>query len=104
MAVLRFLSGVFALIAVVALVSDATPAINGTGPFVASSIAGYWRDFAPASFDSAGQSVSAATFPWVWDPILVSVMTLPTFALFGLLALLTGYLGRRRHEVKVHVN
>lgn len=104
MAVLRFLSGVFALIAVVALVTDLTPAVNGTGPFIGSSIAGYWRDFAPDSFEAAGQSVSSATFPWVWDPVLVGLLNLPTFVLAGLLALLLGYLGRRRHEVKIHIN
>ncbi|HUS96880.1 MAG TPA: hypothetical protein VMX97_09095 [Hyphomicrobiaceae bacterium] len=104
MAVLRFLASIFALVAVVALVTDATPALNGTGPFEASTIVGYWKEFAPASLEAARTSVSQATFPWVWDPLLMSLMTLPTFILFGLLAILCGYLGRRRHQVKVHIN
>ncbi len=104
MAVLRFLASIFALVAVVALVTDATPAFNGTGPFVASTIAGYWSEFAPASLAAARTSVSQATFPWVWDPLLMSLMDLPTFVLFGLLAILCGYLGRRRHQVKIHIN
>ena len=38
MAVLRFLASLFALIAVVALVTDATPALTGTGHFKATSV------------------------------------------------------------------
>ncbi len=48
MAVLRFLASLFALIAVVALVTDATPALSGTGPFKATSVIGYWRELAPS--------------------------------------------------------
>ena len=46
---LRFLASLFALIAIVALVADATPALNGTGAFTAHSVIGYWTELAPAS-------------------------------------------------------
>ena len=38
MASLRFLASLFALIAVIALVADLTPALNGTGVFKAHSV------------------------------------------------------------------
>jgi hypothetical protein len=104
MAVLRFLASLFALVAVVALVADATPALEGSRPFAATSVIGYWQELAPASLAAARSVVSARTFPWVWDPVVMSVLDLPTPVLFGLLAIVCGFLGRRREEMKIHIN
>jgi hypothetical protein len=104
MASLRFLASVFALIAIVALVADATPALNGTGPFVAHSVINYWAELAPASLVATRASIIAATSEFVWNPMLLSVLSAPMSALFGTLALVCGYFGRRRMQMKVHVN
>jgi hypothetical protein len=104
MAVLRFLASLFALVAVVALVTDATPALTGTGPFKATSVVGYWRELAPSTLLTARAAVTRMTFPWVWDPVIASVLGLPAAALFGGLALVCGYFGRRREQMKLHVN
>lgn len=104
MAVLRFLSSLFALIAVVALVADATPALTGTGAFTAHSVIGYWTELAPASLVATRSAIETHTFPWVWNPMLRSVLGLPMSMLFAMLAVVCGYFGRRRAELKVHVN
>lgn len=104
MATFRFLASLFALIAVVALVADATPAWNGTGPFVAHSVINYWSELAPASLVAMRASITEMTYPWVWDPLLLSVLSFPMSALFGGLALVCGYLGRHHEKLKVHVN
>ncbi len=104
MAVLRFLASLFALIAVLALVTDATPALNGTGPLKVTSVLGYWRELAPSTLLTARAAVMRATFPWVWDPMITSVLNLPAAALFGFLAIVCGYFGRRREQMKLHVN
>jgi hypothetical protein len=104
MAVLRFLTSLFALVAVVALVADATPSLEGSRPFAATSVIGYWQELAPASLAAARSAVSARAFPWVWDPVVTSVLGLPTPVLFGLLAVVCGFLGRRREEMKLHIN
>jgi hypothetical protein len=101
---LRFLASLFALIAIVALVADATPALNGTGPFVAHSVINYWTELAPASLVATRTNITNVTFPWVWNPVILSVLTTPMSALFGGLALVCGYFGRRRLQMKVHVN
>jgi hypothetical protein len=103
MTALRFLASVFALVAVVALVADATPALNGTGQFEATPVIGYWQELAPASLAAAREAVTK-TAPWLWDPLLTSVLGLSAPVLFGLLAVVFGYLGRRREEFKVHIN
>jgi len=104
MTALRFLASVFALVAVVSLVTDATPALNGTGAFNSTPVIGYWQDLAPASLAAARQAVKTATFPWVWDPVITSVLGLATPVLFGALAIFCGFLGRRREVFKIHVN
>lgn len=104
MASLRFLASLFALIAVVALVADATPALNGTGPFTAHSVIGYWTELAPASLVATRANIIEMTFPWVWNPVLLSVLSAPMSALFGVLAIVCGYFGRRREQMKVHIN
>jgi hypothetical protein len=101
---LRFLASLFALIAIVALVADATPALNGTGPFEAHSVINYWTELAPASLVATRTNITNMTFPWVWNPVMLSLLTAPMSVLFGGLAIVCGYFGRRRVQMKVHVN
>ncbi len=103
MAVFRFLAAVFLLVATIALVVDATPPIYGAAPFKGTSLAAHWKDLAPSSYQAAQKAatnVSAA----VWDDAIAPVIALPTFVIFGVLALLAGYAGRRRKTVRIFVN
>lgn len=104
MPVLRFLTSVFALVAVVSLVADATPAFYGTKPFLMTTVMEYWQELAPASLEAAHNVVAHSVAPWVWDPVITSVLGRPTPVLFGGLAVFFGFLGRRREEMKVHIN
>jgi hypothetical protein len=104
MAVLRFLASLFALIAVLAFVTDATPALIGTGPFKANSVIGYWRDLTPSTLVTVRAAVTHATSPWVWDSMIASVLNLPASVLFGVLAIVCGYFGRRHEPMKMHIN
>jgi hypothetical protein len=101
---LRFLASLFALIAVVALVADMTPALNGTGQFQAHSVISDWAELAPASLVATRANITAMTFPWVWNPMLLSVLGAPMSVLFGGLAIACGYFGRRREQMKLHIN
>jgi hypothetical protein len=104
MPVLRFLASLFALVAVVALVNDATPALNGSAPFKATTVIGYWQQLAPASLEAARDGITQGAAPWIWNPVILSVLGMPTPVLFGLLALVCGFLGRRRTANKMHIN
>jgi hypothetical protein len=104
MTALRFLASVFALVAVLALVVDATPALSGTGAFELTTVIGYWQDLAPASLAATRETVATSSFPWLWDPVITGILGLSAPVLFGLLAILCGFLGRRRREFKVHIN
>jgi hypothetical protein len=104
MAVFRFLSAVFLLVAVIALVADATPSIDGAGPFAATSFREHWADLAPSSLAAAKAAVVRSAPAWVWDVAIAALIDRPTFALFGALALACGYAGRRRHRIDIFVN
>lgn len=104
MAVLRFIASIFMLIAVIALVADATKPLGGTGSFAPTTIARQWQDFAPASMQAARVAVGRAASPLIWDTVVVGLINIPIFLLFGFLAAITGYLGRRRNKVNIFVN
>jgi len=101
MAVFRFLAAVFLLVATIALVVDATPLVYGAAPFKATSLAAHWQDLAPSSYEAARKAVSNLG---IWDSLVVPLIGFPTFVIFGALALLAGYAGRRRRTVRVFVN
>lgn len=104
MATLRFLSALFALIAIVALIADATPWMNGTGPFASTSFEEQWGRISPNSLKGARDSLSTSISPGAWTALEAVALGFPTWGVFGALALVTGYLGRRRHRVNVYVN
>jgi hypothetical protein len=104
MAVFRFLSALLALIAIIALVSDATPRLTGTGPLVPTTLEAHWERISPNSLKSARNSLTTSLSPVAW-PILQSVaLGFPTWVVFGVLAVICGYAGRRRCRVNVYVN
>ncbi len=103
MVVFRFLAAVFLLVATVALVVDATPAVYGAGPFQATSLAEQWKELGPSSFEVARHAVLEKA-PWLWSGFLRPLLDIPTYWAFGALALLSGYIGRRRRTVRIFVN
>ena len=104
MAVLRFIASILLLIAVIALVSDATKPLSGGGSFVPTTIAKQWHDLAPGSMQAAKAAVGRATTPLLWDTVVVALINMPVFLLFGFLAAMAGYAGRRRNTVNIFVN
>ncbi len=103
MAVFRFLSAVFLLVATIALVVDATPAIYGSAGFHATSLTAHWLDLGPSSHEAARKTVVGFA-PWLWNGAIEPMLNVPTFVTFGILSLLAGYAGRRRRSVTIFVN
>jgi hypothetical protein len=103
MAVFRFLAAVFLLVATVALVVDATPAVYGAGDFTPTALSAHWKELGPSSFVIARRAVSEAA-PWAWKSVIGPFLEVPTFVTFGVLALLSGYAGRRKRSVRIFVN
>lgn len=104
MAVLRFFAALFLLVAAIALVADATGPITAAESFEPTSFLGHWRQFAPATLKTAEKFVSSRLAPLAWDPVITTLLSPPTFLIFGGAGLLAGYLGRRRQRINVFAN
>ena len=104
MTVLRFLSALFFLIALVAFAADATPWLSGNIGIHASSSLQRWGDIAPSSLSAAQDYLTSNGFASTWTSVIAPVLSMPAFALFGALALVLGYAGRRRRSISVFIN
>jgi hypothetical protein len=104
MTVLRFLSALFFLIALVALAADAAPLLSSQADIKTTSVLQRWGEISPAVLSSAKQSLESKGLGWVWTSVLVPLFSVPAFAGFGLLGLLFGYAGRRRRRINVFIN
>jgi hypothetical protein len=100
----RFLAALLFLIGLLAFVSDITPAISGGEAFVATALADHWKMLVPASFDAAERWVTNTPVGFVWNAAIAPFLKWPTFAVLGGLALIFGFLGRRRRRIKIFAN
>jgi hypothetical protein len=104
MAALRFVAGLLLLVAVIALVSDATRLQLGLPGPPSTPLAKHLSDFAPSTLTVAQRTVQTKVHPLVWNPLLKSFLSLPTWASLGTMGLLLAYFGRRRQRIKIYAN
>jgi len=104
MAAMRFIASLFLLVAVIALVSDLTRAQLGAAGAPFTPMLKYVGDFAPSSLAGAQRAVQNNIHPFVWDPVLKSLLSLPAWASLGTIGLVLAYVGRRRRRVNIFTN
>lgn len=92
--VLRLLSTVALAIAVIMAVLDATRTIAASA-LVMTPLGVSWRAMSPDTLDRVQAFVTATLHPLLWEPVLVSVLALPGFAVFAGLSLVLFVLGRK---------
>jgi hypothetical protein len=103
MLVLRFIGSIFLLGAVIALTADLSrPAQPGLATFATSEK--HWAELAPQSLAAAEKAVTTRTHRLVWDPVILTVLKIPTFATLAALAIAFLYLGRPRRRIEIFVN
>lgn len=95
---LRFLAALFLLVAVILFVAGLTQ--QGTH----TSTATHWQNVSPSSYAAFQASITQKLGAWAWDPVVLSILRLPAYILFGGLAIVSGIAGRRRRVVNVFVN
>ena len=104
MSVLRFVSTICLLVAVIALIADVTPAMSGVGTWSLASIEEHWKQVAPATFKSMEDSLPAGRRGWEWTYFLGPLLATPTSIFFAVLSAVAGYAGRRRTRIKIYAN
>jgi hypothetical protein len=92
------------LIAVVALVVDATKTLGANGVVVITPLDAQWQQLSPASLEWVKQSASAKFGPAVWNEMMLPVLHLPAWAIFGALGVLFYWAGQRRRQEQIYIN
>jgi hypothetical protein len=98
---LRFLSALFALIAVIALAADFSHAAAG---FKSTSLMKHCNDLAPSLLNSIKTSILHSPAPFLWQPVLTRALAFPTYLIFAVLAFFAGFAGRPRSQIRIFVN
>jgi len=83
--------------ALVAGVLDLTRSIADQAPVLTSFMAD-WQRLSPGTLEASQRAVSDFLHPWFWSPVATGVLSLPTWALLGALALVFGALSSRRRR------
>ncbi|MFM2423300.1 MAG: hypothetical protein RL291_1830 [Pseudomonadota bacterium] len=103
MVYIRFLAGVFLLIAVFAIAADVTRSMQGNG-LVLTPMISHWERLSPTSLKTFEGLVTRSAGPAFWSLGVRRFLTVPAAVIFLGLGLLTGYLGRRRRRVNIYAN
>jgi len=101
---LRFIGVWFLLIAMVAAVVDATKSLAGGGTWVATPMGEQWRAINTQSLDAVKAWIVGHAGPFVWDPVISTILNAPTWVVFGILGVLLYWLGQKRKPVEVFIN
>jgi hypothetical protein len=101
---LRFLAALFALFTLIAFAADISrPTVEGSSGG-AISLMQHLQTWSPAFVASLQRSATATINPFLWDPVLTSVLALPATMIFLLLTIGCGYLGRPRRRIRIFAN
>jgi hypothetical protein len=101
---LRFVGAILLLAAVIALTSDLTrwQTIGNWWHF--DSFGYHIASLAPQTLKNVGAGIGRATHPWLWDPILTSLLAWPAWILFAMFGALLIYAGRERKRINIFIN
>ena len=103
MVVLRVLGGWFLLVAMVALVWDGTQTI-ANGAFRTTALGAHWFLISADTLNMCQAAVKRYAGGFVWDPVIISILKMPTWLVFGALGIGLLVLGRRRRTLNVYTN
>jgi hypothetical protein len=101
---LRLVARLLLIAAVVAIAYDGSRTLAGGSSLVISSLGDHWTTLHPASLEAFRKIIVAKVHPLAWDSAVRPVLRLPAWLVTGVLAVLFGWLGRRRRKVSIFVN
>ena len=104
MILLRILGGWAILAAVIALVNDVTHAYETGTKFAFASLGKDWDLVSPTSLNLLQAGIERHVAPVLWDPVLLTVLKAPAFAVFGVIGVLLYVAGLRRRRVNIYAN
>ncbi len=104
MLILRLLGVWLMLLAVVALVYDGTRMLADNGALVFTSLGEHWYSIHPQSLNTAQAGIERHVAPFLWDPVITTILLLPAWVVAGGIGALFYLLGYRRKRLNVYTN
>ncbi len=101
---LRLLGVWLLLLAMVAAVVDATKSLAGGGAWVVTPMGEQWKALSPETLEGAKAGIQTHAAPFLWDPVMTTILDAPTWVVFGILGVLLYWLGQKRKPVEVFIN
>jgi hypothetical protein len=90
----RLLATLALAVAVIMAVLDATRSVAASA-VVLTPLGTSWYGVSPETLNLAQATIQRNVHPALWDPVAVWVLTMPGFAVFGVIALLFYLIGRK---------
>ena len=100
---LRLLGYLVLALAFIAAVVDASKSV-AAGKLLLTPLGQAWFDLHASSLNLIQALVQRYVAPVLWDPVMVSILLLPSWAVFGAIALLFLLAGRRRRASIAVIN
>ena len=99
-------AALFALLGVIACAADFAIGRPEAASAATSSftLLDHLNSFAPSMVMSLEGGISRIAGAWAWNPLLTSILQLPAYLVFFILAIVAGLAGRPRRTVKIFVN
>jgi hypothetical protein len=97
--------GIWSLLAaMVALTVDGTKSLAGQGAFVFTPLGEQWFKLHAASLNTFQAAVERHVASWLWDPVIVAILQIPSWIFFAVLGLTLYWLGRKRGQREIFSN
>lgn len=102
---LQFLAALFATLALFAFAADFTAARASPGQgFATTSLMQRLTELTPSIVNGTHTRVVNALGEAAWDPVLTTLLAMPAYLFFLILAAVAGYAGRHRRDVQIFIN
>ena len=69
-----------------------------TGKYKLTALGQLWYEADRSSLNTAQVVIQRYLFSWLWDPVIIFILTLPAWPVFGMISLIVLYSYRRREK------
>ena len=94
---MRMLGMIALAIGVITAVLDVTRSIADSA-MVMTSLGKEWYEFSPSGLNNAQALVQRHIHPYLWDPVIIKILLLPSWVVFAVLAALLLWCGQVREK------
>ena len=111
MIIFRIIGYFILIFAFIALISDGTKTLAQNGEIVMTSLGQHWYEVHQSlglpvglALNTLQAGIERNLSPYLWDPVVVTILLLPTWIVLGVLGYIFYLIGRTRKKVQIYSN